>query len=660
MRRAPWVVALWLACALAYAQAPAPSTNPNAQAKDLATRLGREQSLEGLETIVAARNVDLFAAYERGWREATAGRPPQPLPATIEALIVKHYQDPVMGPALRTLCSANWTPYRTRALFDLMFAEWRSGKVRPSTYAIRDAVLRTDLAGIEPPLVEWLQARDAPAPEDMKAIVGFLGRRGYQPAVPVLAALQAQGDRGVEQMASMALLEIRTSEAIEAVLARLAALRGSSASGAQREEREFVALRVAELPPSVPLPYARLRAALPEGVRTHSLAWLGVRKDLDAVPDALAVLGDTSQYPRSLEALVASDSPEVWKQARAEVERLKREGRLNDGQYRYASTLLDGKIADPEKHFAETRQRRLAQELHERRDTLSKGRAEAQKLRATDPEKYVVAMRDYLAALERLVDEYRQLPTATGAHNDIAWDYLDLGHFVRFRMKRPREALDLYAASQRSDGRLGGYAVADTLQFDLRERERALAEYRKLQVEASKASAKGGREEQAIAHWAQRWLAAQVHYLVTGKAFSGSVGLEDVSGAGMWLFLGGAAGGREDVFGLAVIQDPRPDPKEVTRVLQALPASGFVLMRTAGLVGVMLDARSILAYLDRQDPAGYASATLFGVVEMAEREAEGGQYARLLPGMPAPGAQPSPMGEAKKRFLRERRIDVRR
>ncbi len=646
----------------AQAQAPAaPMASSNAQAKELATRLGREQSLEGLETIVAARNVDLFAAYERGWREATAVRPPQPLPAAIEAVIVKHYTDPVMGPALRTLCSANWTPYRTRALFDLMFAEWRSGKVRPSTYPLRDAVLRTELAGIEPPLVEWLRARDPPGTEDMKAIVGFLGRRGNEPAIPVLAALQAQGDRGVEQMASMALLEIRTPEAIEAVLARLASLRGPAASGAQREDREFIAARVAELPTSVPLPYARLRAALPDGVRTHSLAWLGARKDPDAVPDALAVLGETSHYPRSLEVLVASDSPQVWKQARAEVERLKQQGRLDDGQYRYASTLLDGKIADPEKHLAETRQQRLAQELHDRRGTLSRGRTEAQKLRASDPEKYVVAMREYLAALVRLVDEYRQLPAATGARNDIAWDYLDLGHFVRFRLKRPRESLDLYAGSQRAGGKLGGYGLADTLQFDLRDPQRALAEYRKLLEEASPAAVQAGLMDPAVAAWARRWLDAQIRHLSSGKKFTGTIGPEDLSGAAMWLYLGAAAGGREDVFGLAPLLERAPsDRREVARVLDALPVSGFVLMRTASLVGLMPDARSILAFLDRQDPAGYASATLFGVVEMAERGAEGGQYARLLPGVPGLGAQPSPMSEAKKRFLRERRIEVRR
>ena len=674
MKRAILLAALALATAFAQGEAAAPPANPNAQAKELATRLGREQSVEGLETIVAARNVDLFEAYERGWRNATAGQPSRPLPPAIEALIIRHYGDPVMGPALLTLCTSNWTPYQTRELFDLMFAEWRSGNVRRSTYPIRDAVLRTSLTGIEAPLLEWLKARDPPEMEDLKPIVGFLGRRRYAPAIPVIDKYQRDPDRWLARTASVALVDIATPEAIDAVLARLAAMRTEAVGATAIEDRNFLMGHVAQLPASVPLPYAKFRAALPEDVRGYSLTWLSVRKDLAAVPDALAILGE--KYPAGLEALVATDSPEVWSKARAEVERLKGQGRLNDGQYQYASKLLDEKIADPGKHFAERRRREVALQFEGRRAPLARAKAEAVKLRASDPERYVAAMRDYIAAVERDARDYARELGEPVRLNDVASESLALAHFVRFRLKRPREALVLYSAADAGGGGLGAFGVADTLQFDLDDAKAALAQYRKLLAlhrtpAADEARRRGNtepRQEEAMQRWVERWLAAQVEFLATGKTFSATLGPEDIAGAALALYFGGG-GAQDDTIDLAPLYrmmeggasvgraPPAIDRKEVARVLASLPRSGFTLMRTAYFVAFMPDARSILAYLARQDPAGYASAGLFGVVELAERNAEGERYAMLVPGFAGPDGA-SAIREAKARFLRERRIVV--
>jgi len=132
--------------------------NASEEARKLAQRLGRERNVEGLQAIVDARNRELLEWYERGWRDASQREQGVPAPEAIEAIIVKNYRDPVVGAALRTLVSANWTPYRSRELFDLMFEEWRSGKERPTTYPIREAIFRTSLMGIEPPVLAWLAA----------------------------------------------------------------------------------------------------------------------------------------------------------------------------------------------------------------------------------------------------------------------------------------------------------------------------------------------------------------------------------------------------------------------------------------------------------------------------------------------------------------------
>ena len=115
-------------------------------------RLGLERNVEGLQTILEARNVDLLAAYDRGLRQSVKWAPgmkAQPLPPGIEALMVKHYADPVIGAPMRELVSHSNFVYGTRELFDLFLAEWRSRKVRPSTRSIRDSALSTHQAGIE-------------------------------------------------------------------------------------------------------------------------------------------------------------------------------------------------------------------------------------------------------------------------------------------------------------------------------------------------------------------------------------------------------------------------------------------------------------------------------------------------------------------------------
>ena len=65
MRRAFAALLLLVAATAAAAQ------NANEDAKRLAQRLGSERSVEGLQTIVDARNRELLEWYERGWRDTS-------------------------------------------------------------------------------------------------------------------------------------------------------------------------------------------------------------------------------------------------------------------------------------------------------------------------------------------------------------------------------------------------------------------------------------------------------------------------------------------------------------------------------------------------------------------------------------------------------------
>ena len=666
MRHAAAIGALCLACAFAQAQAPtAQPSNKNQQAKDLAHRLGREMSLDGLETIVAARNVDLFAQYERGWREVTSNRKPQePLPPQFEALIIKHYQDPVMGPALRTLCSANWTHYQTRQLFDLMFAEWRSGNVRPSSYPIRDAVLHTELQGIEPPLAEWIQAPDKPQMEDLKQIIGFLGRRRYEPAIPVFAGYLRNPDRWTERTAQAALIDIGTPASIEPVLARMAELRADPVTTEKREDREFLASRIAELPQTFPLPYARFRAALPENNRRWSIAWLTKRKDMTAVPDVLEYMGDEGGYGPAIQALIATDSPEIWKQARARAEQLNTEGRLKGGEYLFAKSTLDDKIANPEKYFAEKRQQVASQQYYKERSDLDRELGDLKKLRATDPERYVREMKAQLAKNEKYIRDKSGILGQFRPQDElrtVGLQYLTLGHFVRFRQKRPRDALELYAAAQRNDMIGGGFAVGDTWQNDLRDPKRAAAEYKDFLVAVRRAPRRSQQEEQAVLKWADRWVTAQLAFLDKGTTFSGTLKGDDLVGATMATFLG-IASVSDDIFdgpGMdRLFNAPQSmDRAQVTKTLQGLPTSAFALAYGTPLLGYLPDARAVLAFLRKQDPAGYASACFFAIVDLADKEGKAsGRTAEMLPGFGEGKA--GALVDARTQFMREHRITV--
>jgi hypothetical protein len=354
------------------------AANLNQQARVLAQKLGRERSVEGLEKIIATRNIDLVSAYESGFREGSMrardenGGKAIALPPEIEALMIEHYNAPDIGGALRDLCAVNGTRYQTRALFDLMYAEWRSGEIRRSQYPLQDSIFQTDLAGIGAPLLELLQTLKSADSDDGKRIIHFLAGRKYRPAVPVLISLQkdAKPNTGLARTLGAALLEIGTTDATAAVLQRLAWLRDQPSGPDIGKETDFLGAQIAQMPNEVPLDYEAYKKALPEQAKANLIGVIANRKEKKGVPDLLPFLADDKLHPRVLEILVAFDSVDIWKQVRDEIERLKQQGKISGGLYLYSTTLLDAKIANPEKHFAEKKRIERWKEFEAKRKVL--------------------------------------------------------------------------------------------------------------------------------------------------------------------------------------------------------------------------------------------------------------------------------------------------
>ena len=150
---------------------------------DSAAQMGKANDAEGLARIIALGDANLVSSFSRAMPRA------DPLPPAIESLIVKHFDDPRVGAALRAMAIR----YQTRALFDLFYTAARD------TYQNRDPVfeyiLRTDQPGIEEAILR-LSPRFPTTTFSPYPALAFLGARKYLGAVDPLIAALALDDRG--------------------------------------------------------------------------------------------------------------------------------------------------------------------------------------------------------------------------------------------------------------------------------------------------------------------------------------------------------------------------------------------------------------------------------------------------------------------------------
>jgi len=296
------------------------------------------------------------------------------------------------------------------------------------------------------------------------------------------------------------------------------------------------------------------------------------------------------------------------------------------------------------------------------------------KLKDEQPEQYVALYLEYLKRQERLAMEYADLGYAVGLRNEISNEYLGLGNTVRFRLKQPTRAIELYVAGEKLWDPLAptlAAAAADTYQFDLHDKAKALKEYQRAQEKVRRIRPSTNDIEVGIARWTANWLTYQIDYLKTGKTFSGTINQEDIGGAWMILYFSAGADMQDDYLGLAPLyrllkgatsRDGKLNPtfsrNEIGQKLETLPPSGVTLVRTVMLMTLLPDAEAILRYLEKHDPAGYASACFLALVEMVDPAAGGNREAtQLLPGLAvAPLGAANPLRVASVRFFGERKV----
>ena len=544
-----------------------------------AVRIGREANIQGLRALIAQRDQRLLFTATQSWNLGSARTLPEP----VEQLIVEHYADPVAQRPLVALVARGYDherfpKYRSRKLFDLLYADL---KARKDTlhYAIR--IIATDQP-VDRELAELLQVLDAAAANE---IVMFLARRKYAPAVPALQALQArisfsQDSNGMLGRVDWAYLQIGTPEALQALYARMGAL-GKSKDERAGYEIAGILTSIEQQPPGSPPDYAELRAALP--AELHASAWdalarlIQKRKEKRGIPDLHRAIAQSPRPDAAVDALLAIGAPEDWRAARVPPDRAA------------AQKKLDAALADPAQFIAKREERERYEVASRAQAEVSREKSRIYALRAAEPKRYAAEMRAFLD---------RQDPK--GAQSADLWrDYLQLGAFLRFELRQPDAAIATYLRAEQvrkpREFNLAAVHVADAYRFDKGDAAAAARHYRRAMADLPL-----GRpgEEGMIAAALKRWLEQELAYLETGKRFSGAISRTDMGSAQLWLMMGAA-----DTGGMSL------QPNALSR----LPPSQLQLGRAVPAV-FELEPREMLAFFAKHDPAGFLTAAILAAV----------------------------------------------
>lgn len=333
-------------------------------------------------------------------------------------------------------------------------------------------------------------------------------------------------------------------------------------------------------------------------------------------------------------------------------------------------------------------------EIAEERKFLSKGAEILKLLRDEGPARHAKAYEDHLDALASRIKaaDARKKGGADGGRTQSAWDrarwelalgYLGLGDVVRFVLREPKRALALYEKARTAGlpsflsyaSLLVELSIADTWQFDLADRKKAI-EHLRIAGEEVRSTVKqifgSGRDEglgEVLGGWLSKWIEEEIRFLGTEKPFQGVVTREAASGIGMFMFL--IAGERTMLLqstllkGIAVGDDPfgppPTDEETIAKTLRQLPVSHTVLTATIHLLP-QLSADEILRHLERQDPGRYLTAVTLATAALEDHEREIGREPRRYSVMPKPKEgepyRPSPLRIAAERFFASSGIRV--
>jgi hypothetical protein len=475
-----------------------------------------------------------------------------------------------------------------------------------------------------------------------------------------------------------ALLAMPQKEAVDAVLERMKWV-GRQTEGWPLTEVEATLAALTKLPAPSPLDLARLREAMPP-VPNDTI--VGLHMDVigrrrEGVADLIAYLTRAQPGTSALERLIAFESPDVWREARAGLEQLHETQKISPERYAYARARLDDLIGDPEKYFAAKRAQQLAAAFQDERGKLDRFRIAANRARKSHPATYVEQMEQWLAGLEALQSKYAALPAAAAVQSERSRAWLELATHARFVEKRPDKAVALCEKAAALP-RTGAFdqrpfidiLIADVYQFDLSAPGKALERY-ETALQGFEKMGSSSAEWEGTAQWWTTWLRTEIEYLKTGKRFTGTLTRDDAIGFFFAAFLlsdsqFGAirySGYFASLAEMAASGDPsKIDRTRMAAALNELAPSRLHLFASVRFLSLLADEKQILDFLARHDRSGHLSARFLGAVPYVDRMLKDEEdhrsrefVAALLPGL-GNDARDSALRRASERFLKDRGI----
>ncbi|MGC1817714.1 MAG: hypothetical protein WA900_08670, partial [Casimicrobiaceae bacterium] len=298
------------------------------------------------------------------------------------------------------------------------------------------------------------------------------------------------------------------------------------------------------------------------------------------------------------------------------------------------------------------------------------------RLRDTDLLGYATGARSYLERATRLADAYPGLPEAGFYRRDLAKVAERLAPSVRFALRDPGHAVRLYRQAIELSRNLPGQeglaltarmGLADTLRFDFRDADAALAECREMQARIAAAKRSHGDTEAILERAAAAWLRAEIAYLAQGRRHSGTPDREVLAVIAMLLQQAGESFSRDDPALQAMrtaMSTRMPDDAErdsSARQIEALSPSQTRLAAVFDYLPVLRTPERVAAFMRRHDPSGFLSAGAFAAWhQLTQEQSAGAAPAQRSAGLQmlawSPGDREVMLGA--ERALFGRRIDA--
>jgi hypothetical protein len=528
----------------------------------------------------------------------------------------------------------------------------------PSERAKDNVVLqisRSGLPGIEQPLLDAL----ASVPErSRREIEEQLAERRFEPIVPYIA--ERLSDPDATRCTNLARIgSIAAAAQMVRCLARLTELR--------RGGHDDVLYALAKHGGIPEVDFAALRKALPpvmnEKTTVRYFELVGLHQPASEVPLLIAAMRDNAPASwvggAARGALAQFRSEEVQKQVAAELGQLVAAGKIDQASSQYVL----GRYAEFRRlpaNYKAAIEGQAGNRFARDKEQLDRVKRSAELYRETQPERYVQEYDAYLAQVAALAEKYRSDVYFDGLRSDVEQGYRMLGDFSRFKLGRPSQAIDYYtkaaglSAATRGHEYVTDLLAGDLFQFDLKDRSKALAAYRRA-AERLRASGPGRND------WLAGALAHEIGYLEHGKPFSGSMGAADVEQFFGMVFLAAAGAFGDPGIGPASLQAQSvatAERKALEQRLEQLAPSHLNFLKAVPLLSLVSSEQTVSRFFQKHDPGGYWSASLALGVLHPELLGERGAAA-FLPGLSADPAKAAALTAAARKLAKERGVGLR-